>query len=126
MLKIGTILYISHAFYQVWPRARKHRKLRHFSAARKSNENTKLLHMLSVIVYCSRVFDMFLMYFLTVERMIFDHAKKQANYNDKLRRVFAPRNASAIELHFVCQICTFHRDLSLFHGVRNNGKTPYF
>ena len=65
----------------------------------------QLFCILDVFLIC------FFMYFLTVKRVIFNHAKKQVNYIDKLRCVFYPRNASAIELHFVCQFCTFHRDL---------------
>ena len=57
-------------------------------------------------------------HFSTVKRVNFDHAKKQVNYIAKLMRLFAPRNPSAIELHFVCQTCTFHRDLLSLVGVK--------
>ena len=60
----------------------------------------------------------FFVYFSTVKRVNFDHAKKQVNYSDKLRRAFHPRNPSATELHFVYLFCTFHRDLSSFDGVK--------
>ena len=47
-------------------------------------------------------FICFCVYFSTVKRVNFDHAEKQVNYSAKLRRLFAPRNPSATELHFVC------------------------
>ena len=71
-----------------------------------------LFCILDVFLIC------FFTYFLTVKRVIFNHTKKQVNCSDKVRRDFAPRNASAIELHFVWQIYTFHRDLLSFVGVK--------
>ena len=53
-----------------------------------------LFCILDVFLIC------FFTYFLTVKRVIFNHTKKQVNCSDKLRRPFAPRNASAVELHF--------------------------
>ena len=71
-----------------------------------------LFCILDVFLIC------FFTYFLTVKRVIFNHTKKQVNCSDKLRRAFAPRNASAVELHFVWQKYTFHRDLPSFVGIK--------
>ena len=80
--------------------------------------HSRLLYRLSVILYFRCVFDMLFTNFLTVKCVIFDHAEKQANYGENLRREFCPRNPSAVELHFVCQICTFHRDVPSLVGVQ--------
>ena len=61
---------------------------------------------------------MFFVYFSTVKREYFNHSKKQVNYIAKLRRLFHPRNPSAIELQFVCKICTFRQDLPSLVGVK--------
>ena len=91
--------------------AREHRKLRHFSTAKKTRENTRLLYELSVILYFRRVFDLFFVIFLTVKCRIFDHSKTQVNYSDKVHASMRLSNASAIELHFLYQFWTFSRDL---------------
>ena len=74
--------------------------------------DSPLFRIIDVVLIC------FFTYFSTVKRVICNHTKKQVNYNDKLRRPFAPRNASAIELHFVWQKYTFHRDLPSFVGIK--------
>ena len=118
MFTFAVVLYIFNAFNEVWCRAREHRKLRHFNTTKKTRENTRLLYELSVILYFRHVFDMFFHVFSTVKRVNFDHAEKQVNYSDKLRRLFAPRNPSATELHFVYLFCTFYQDLSSFVGAK--------
>ena len=55
-----------------------------------------LFCILGVFLIC------FFVHFSMVKRVNFDHAKKQVNYIAKLMRLFAPRNPSASELHFVC------------------------
>ena len=72
-----------------------------------------------MILYFERVFDMLLYVFFKCKNVNLDHAREQVNYTDKLRRLFHPRNHSAIELHFVCQMKTFHRDLLSLVGVKN-------
>ena len=57
-------------------------------------------------------------HFSTVKRVNVHHAKKQVNDIAKLRRLFHPCSPSATELHFVCLICTFYRDLSSFDDVK--------
>ena len=69
-------LYIFQAFYEVWRRAREHRKLRHFSTAKKTRENTRLLYRLSVISYYKRVFDMFFHVFFNGKTCDFQPYKK--------------------------------------------------
>ena len=68
------------------------------------------------------IFDAFLVcffvYYSTAKSVNSNHAKKQVSYNDKLRPPFHPRNLFAMELHFACLFCTFHRDLSSFDGVK--------
>ena len=71
-----------------------------------------LFCILDVFLIC------FAVHFSMVKRVNFDHTKKQVNYIAKLMRLFAPRNPSAIELHFVCQTCTFHQDLPSLVGVK--------
>ena len=46
-------------FYEVWRRAREHSKLRHFSTAKKTQENPVFLYELSVMLYFRRAFYMF-------------------------------------------------------------------
>ena len=70
------ILYIFQAFYEVWRRAREHRKLRHFITAKKTRENTRLLYRLSVISYYRRVFDMFFHVFFNGKTCDFQPYKK--------------------------------------------------
>ena len=70
------ILYIYHAFYEVWRTAREHRKLRHFSTTKKTRENTRLLYRLSVILYFRRVFDMFFHVFFNGKTCDFQPYKK--------------------------------------------------
>ena len=85
---------------------RKHEKTLRFYA------DYPLFYILETFLTC------FFVYFSTVKRVNFYHAKKQVNYNNKLRPPFRPRKPSAMELHFACQICTFHRDLSSFDDVK--------
>ena len=122
MFKCGVILFIFTNLRGLWvglgntvncdtlAPQRKHEKTPEFYT------DYPLFCMLDAFLIC------FLMYFSTVKRVISDHAKKHVNYSDKLRRAFHPRNASAIELHFVCQICTLHRDLSSFNGIKKQRK----
>ena len=84
---------------------RKHEKTIWFYA------NYQLFYIVNAFLIC------FFVYISTVKRVNFDHAKKQVNYIAKLRRPFAPRNPSAIELHFVCQTCTFYQDLPSLVGI---------
>ena len=70
------ILYIFQAFYEVWRKAREHRKLRHFITAQKTRENTRLLYRLSVISYYRRVFDMFVQVFFNGKTCDFQPYKK--------------------------------------------------
>ena len=54
-------------------------------------KHEKTLQFYTDYQFCC-IFDVFLicffMYFVTVKRVIFDHAKKQTNYSAKLRRLF--------------------------------------
>ena len=78
------ILYIFQAFYEVWRRAREHRKLRTLSPQRKHEKTLDfytdypLFCILDVFLIC------FFTYFLTVKRVIFNHTKKQVNYHTKV------------------------------------------
>ena len=56
--------------------ARERRKLRHFSTAKKTRENTILLHELSVILYLRRVFNMFFRVFFNGKPCDFRPRKK--------------------------------------------------
>ena len=55
-------------------------------APRKNKRKLQILCRLSIRYYFTRV--LICLYFLTVKRMIVDHAKKHVNYNDKLRWAF--------------------------------------
>ena len=81
-------------------------------APQRKHENTRDFYT-NYPLFC--ILDVFLicyfMYFLTVKRVILDHAKTQVNYSEKVHASRRSEHASAIELHFVCQFCTFCRDL---------------
>ena len=78
MFERGVILCIFHAFYEVWCRAREHRKLRHFSTTKKSRENTMVLFRFSIILYLRRVFEMFLCILFNGKRENVDHTKSRS------------------------------------------------
>ena len=129
LFKCDVILFIFHTFYEVWRRAQEHRKLRHFSTAKKTQENTKVLYRLSVILYSRRVFDIYIyiyiyiyifvvVCFLTVKLGDSNRSKIHVFYHSKLKVGIMTSSTSATELHFVCQICTFHRVCMAFDGAK--------